>query len=76
MQIIIKWVPSLAPKIPFIQTSHRNQISPADPVSRANSHSLILAWWHAEDPISSGVPPPLPLLVDVDVLELEVELCV
>ena len=53
--------------------SHRSQASPADPASRANSHVLTAASWHAEDPISSGVPPPLPLLVDIDVLEVEVE---
>lgn len=56
--------------------SHRSQAAPADPVRRANSHILTAAPWHAEDPVSSGVPPPLPLFVDVDVLELEVELFV
>ena len=56
--------------------SHSSQITPADPVTRAKSHTLTAAPRYAEDPISSGVPPPLPLLVDVDVLELEVELLV
>ena len=45
---------------------------------RAKSHRLTAASRHAQDSISSGVPPPppLPLLVVVDVLELEVELFV
>ena len=55
---------------------HSSQIAPADPASRANSHTLNAAPWHAEDSISSGVPPPLPLLVDVEVLALELELFV
>ena len=59
-----------------MQRSHSSQTTPADADSRANSHTLTAASWHAEDPISSGVPPPLPLLVDVDVLESEVELFV
>lgn len=59
-----------------MQRSHSSQTTPTDADSRANSHTLIAASWHAEDPISSGVPPPLPLLVDVDVLESEVELFV
>lgn len=41
-----------------------------------NSHTLTAASWHAEDDTSSGVPPPLLLLVDVDVPALEVELFV
>lgn len=59
-----------------IQTSHSSQITPADPVIRAKSHRLTAASRHAQDSISSGVPPLLPLLVVVDVLELEVELFV
>ena len=47
----------------------------ADPASNANSHTLTAASRDAEDPTSSGVPPPLLLLVAVDVPELEVELC-
>lgn len=53
--------------------SHRSQATPADPASRPNIHALTAASWHAEDPISSSVPPPLPLLVEVEVLELELE---
>ena len=55
---------------------YRGQVTPANPASRANSHTRTAASWHAEDSISSGVPPPLPLLVDVDLLELEVKLLV
>lgn len=58
------------------QTSHNSQVTPASPASKAKSHTLTAASRHAEDPISSGVPPPLPLPVDVVVLELEVELSV
>ncbi len=64
----------MASKTPF--RSHSSQIAPADPASRAKSHTLSAAPWHAEDSISSGVPPPLPLLVDVEVLGLELELFV
>ena len=56
------------------QTSHSSQVTPASPASKAKSHTLTAASRHAEDPMSSGVPPPLPLPVDVDVLEVEVEL--
>ncbi len=58
------------------QKSHSSQTTPAEVANRANSHALIAASWHAEDSISSGVPPPLPSLVDVDEPELEVELLV
>lgn len=51
-------------------------MNPPEPASKAHSHTLTAASWLAEDPISSGVPPPLPLPVDVDVLEVEVELLV
>lgn len=60
----------------FTPRFYRSHITPADPARVANSHILSSAPWHAaEEPISNGVPPPLPLLVEVDVLELEVELC-
>ncbi len=58
------------------QRSHSSQTTPAEVARRANSHTPIAASWHAEDSISSGVPPPLPSLVDVYVPELEVELLV
>ena len=58
------------------ETSHSSQVTPASPASKPKSHTLTIALRHAEDPISSGVPPPLPLPVDVDSLELEVELLV
>ena len=45
-------------------------------MTRAKSHTLTAASRHAQDSTSSGVPPLLPLLVIVDVLELEVELFV
>ena len=61
----------------FTPRFHISHITPTDPARETNSHILSSAPWHAaEEPISSGVPPPLPLLVEVDVLELEVELCV
>ena len=59
-----------------IQSSHSTKATTVDPASRANSHTLTVASWHAEDPISSGVPPPLSLLGDVEVLDTEVELFV
>ena len=70
---------SLAGLDDLSQTSHSSQVTPARPASKAKSHTLTAASWHAEDPISRGVPPPLSLPalpVDVDVLELEVELFV
>ena len=45
-------------------------------MARAKSQTLTAASRDAQDSISSGVPPLLPLLVVVDVLELEVELFV
>ena len=60
----------------FTQGSQKSQTTPANPASRANSHTLTATPRQAEDPISSGVPPPLPLLVDVDVPALEVEVFV
>lgn len=59
-----------------LHTSHSSQLTPAIPAINARSHTLTAASRLAEDPISSGVPPPLPLPVDVDVLELDVELFV
>ena len=61
----------------FTPRFHSSHITPADPARKKNSHTLSSAPWRAaEELISSGVPPPLPLFVDVDVLELEVELFV
>ena len=57
--------------------SHSSHTIPAGPARETNSHILSLASWHAAaELISSGVPPPLPLFVEVDVLVLEVELFV
>ena len=56
---------------------HNSHIIPADPARNKNSHILNSDPWHAEEePISSGVPPPLALSVEVDGLEVEVELFV
>ena len=58
---------------------HRSKASPAEPASRNNTQSLIFALRHDEfEPTSSIVPPPfapppLPLLLDADVLALDVE---
>ena len=54
--------------------SHSSQTTPAEVASRTNSPTLIAESWHAEDSISSGVPPPLPSLAEVDEPELDVEL--
>ena len=57
--------------------SHNSHITPTDPARETNSHKLSPAPRHAaEEPISNGVPPPFPLLVEVGVLELDVELFV
>lgn len=75
MQVFLK-IHNLVGPNGSLHTSHSSQLTPASPASKANSHTLTVASRHAEDPISSGVPPPLPSPVDVDVLELEVELFV